>query len=807
MRRSCLLACLVLVLGVPSRAQVIHVPREYPTIQAGINAAEPGDTILVAEGTYYENIDFIGKPITLASHFLLDSDTSHISRTIINGSKAPDLTRASVVTLRSGEDSTSVLYGFTITGGTGTFLTDVHTEPDMKNWRNMCGGGILMHRSGGKIIHNIIEYNQVQTDSLRGAYGAGILANVNEGRTAIIRNNIIRNNSIWKNQGWGAGVCLFGGSTLLEHNAILDNSIDVKWLSVGAGIFYQNDSTEGGAQQVAIRNNVIAWNSAVSQDDLGLGGGIGLCFGFEEEVMEIHHNIICENHTNGIGGGLYSISGRGLVYGNLIFDNSADMYGASIATELEQRLVLDYNHLWSGPVWLASSNYFSKVHFNRELSESITSYLRNGDQFYTDRFSIDLVSESLFIGEKDGMLLFNPQAVPLNAFAPPMVIIDFRQFKPDVTAHRENQLNLSHRENFLKFKFSILELAETDIYQYSSAGYGFKYLLEGVDQDTAMTGMDLTAKYQNLKPGKYRFWVSRSDDQGNWDPEGISLRLRIHPPRYRSGLALGSYAVFMILMIIGITSYRTARLKKEKTALENEVARRTEELREKNAQILEMERLKTRFFTDVSHEIRTPLTLISGPLDQLVNQEYRNPRIIRWLSLIRRNSQRLVHLVNQLLDISRLDAGYMKLIMEESDVIAHLRMVAGEYFSLAESKGIEYIIDIPDQQMETCYDREKLEKVCANLLSNAFKFTSPGGTVTCGLKVLKGAPDSKDPQIRLLVADTGSGIPVRLKEKIFERFYRGEEDSSLFSEGTGIGLALTRELVSIMHGEILMRSQ
>ena len=187
MRRSCLLVCLVLFLGVPSPAQVLHVPGEHPSIQAAINAADPGDTVLVTEGTYFENINFKGKAITVASYFLVDSDTTHITRTIIDGSRAVDLTRASAVSLRSGEDSTSVLCGFTVTGGTGSYLPDVHTEPNnMKNWRNMCGGGIVMHRAGGKIVHNIIEHNQVQTDTVRGAYGAGILANVNEGRTAII---------------------------------------------------------------------------------------------------------------------------------------------------------------------------------------------------------------------------------------------------------------------------------------------------------------------------------------------------------------------------------------------------------------------------------------------------------------------------------------------------------------------------------------------------------------------------------------------------------------------------------------------
>jgi len=799
--------CLVLILGSPSLAQVWHVPRNHPSIQAAIDAAELGDTVLVAEGTYFENVDFRGKALTLASHFLLDSDTTHISRTVINGSGAKDLTRASVVSLRSGEDSTSVLCGFTITGGTGSFLMDVHTEPDMKGWRNMCGGGVLMHRSGGKIIHNIIEYNQVQTDTVRGAYGGGILANVNEGRTAIIRSNIIRKNFIRKRQGWGAGICLFGGRILVEQNVILDNSIDVEILAVGAGIFYQNDSTEGGARQVLIRNNIIARNRTSSSSNLDMGGGISLCYGFEEEVLEINHNIICENHTNGIGGGIHSFSGRGLVQGNLIFDNKAEMYGDQIATEQRQRLVLDYNHLWEGTVWLATSGFLSKLHVNLESTVGMIGYLERRDPSPTDRYSINPQNGDLFVGEKEGMLSFRPKTVPLNAFAPPTVIVDFRKLESRYSEPHNIQLDLSHEENNLKFKLSVLELADIDVYKDSPRGFEFRYILEKWEKDTAKTGMEMTVQYQNLKPGRYNFWVTRSKDEINWDPKGVSLKLRIHPPWYRSGLALGLYVLFLVILITGITALRTSRLRKEKRFLEKEVARRTKELSEKNAQILEMERIKIQFFTDVSHEIRTPLSLISGPLDQLISQEYRDPRIIRWLSLIRRNSQRLNMLINQILDISRLDAGHMKLVLEESDVCGHIRLLAGEFFSLAESKNIRYIIDIPEEKMITCYDCEKVEKVCTNLLSNAFKFTLPGGTVTCRLKILKGAQGGQDPQIRLLVADTGSGIPAGIQDKIFDRYYRGEDESSRLSSGTGIGLSITKELVRIMHGEIVIKSK
>lgn len=187
-------------------------------------------------------------------------------------------------------------------------------------------------------------------------------------------------------------------------------------------------------------------------------------------------------------------------------------------------------------------------------------------------------------------------------------------------------------------------------------------------------------------------------------------------------------------LIAGIIWWRTARLQKEKLLLEAQVAERTKELRQKKEQILEMEQLKTRFFTDVSHEIRTPLTLIDGPLDNLIRKEYPDEDTPRWLRIIKRNSNRLLHLVNQLLDISRLDAGQMKLVLKQGDLFRHLGALVQEYSSLAESRHIKLISDVPEGELVTWYDSEKMEKVVINLLSNAFKYTPDSGIVTFRLK-------------------------------------------------------------------------
>jgi len=415
---------------------------------------------------------------------------------------------------------------------------------------------------------------------------------------------------------------------------------------------------------------------------------------------------------------------------------------------------------------------------------------------------------NLYMGSAD--LAIVPQDYLIyNKYIPPIRFTGFRlgdkHVKPGKGSPLEksilfaDRIDLDHKQNFFYIDFAALNFSHPERNQY-------RYIMEGVDQDTIYSGNRSFAEYTDLLPGRYTFWATGSNNSGLWNREGRSILIRIHPPWHRTILAFIIYFFVLASLVFAFIRFRTYRLRHEKIRLEQEVENRTLEISRKNQQIIEMENLRTRFFTDISHEIRTPLTLITGPLENLIQEEEQTEKSLKWLNAIKRNSQRLLQLVNQLLDIARLDAKQMKLVLEYSDVLKHLRILANGYHSLAEVSHIRLVLDIPDNEMIQWIDRDKVEKVSANLLTNALKYTPEHGVVTFRVRILTRTPYSMEqPAIRILVADNGPGIPDQEKSKVFDRFFRSEKADTA-AGGTGVGLSVTRDMLDLMHGDITLKS-
>jgi len=343
-----LLACFIAngFMTPKANAQLILIPTDYPSIQTGIEAASDGDTVIVAENRYYENINFMGKAITVASHFILDGDTSHISKTIIDGSQPSHPDTASVVYFLSGEDTTSVLSGFTITGGSGTLWNGDEVKP-LPGYRN--GAGIFIWAAGAKISHNIIQGNRlnhptnqpakVTFDSL--AMGAGIGASVGAHRNLIVVENTIENNVIASgNLGCGAGMFIEGGSADfidINGNTVRENTIQTSYgMAVGGGIGYMNTYYESWTPNVLIRNNLVEKNTASGNPDshwlveFAAGGGM-LINGYDNPLkLELYNNIVSENTCNYKGGGIAIELVDFELVNNTFVNNFAERGGNSI---------------------------------------------------------------------------------------------------------------------------------------------------------------------------------------------------------------------------------------------------------------------------------------------------------------------------------------------------------------------------------------------------------------------------------------------------------------------------------------------
>ncbi|MCB0839540.1 MAG: response regulator, partial [Bacteroidetes bacterium] len=259
-------------------------------------------------------------------------------------------------------------------------------------------------------------------------------------------------------------------------------------------------------------------------------------------------------------------------------------------------------------------------------------------------------------------------------------------------------------------------------------------------------------------------------------------------------IMLGGGTAFLILAsIIGFLLFQN-RQRKAQIALELEKA--------EAASLREMDRVKSHFFANISHEFRTPLTLILGPLKKLMSGSLEeNPRL--YFQLMKRNAERLLQLINQLLDLSKLEAGKMELRLEKGDIMAFFRSVAGNFISQANAKNIHFDIQIPTDPLITAFDADKLEKVVNNLLSNAFKFTPEEGKISLSIS-------QRGQNLEISVKDSGIGIPEERLANIFERFFQVQSDPNRevrAYEGSGIGLALVKEIIDLHGGEIQVESQ
>ncbi len=394
----------------------------------------------------------------------------------------------------------------------------------------------------------------------------------------------------------------------------------------------------------------------------------------------------------------------------------------------------------------------------------------------------------MFFGGINGFVRFHPDSIRDNSYVPPVVITAFRKFDKivqlDSAISEKKEVSLLYSENMFSLEFAALNYTNPEKNQYA-------YMLEGFDKEWIYSGTRRYATYTNLDPGKYTFRVKGSNNDGVWNEVGTSVAVIITPPPWKTAWAYFAYFALAAGILYSIRRYQINRLK----------SRHQLELIQMEASTLrEVDRMKSRFFANISHEFRTPLTLILGPVqkwrERTHEQEEGND-----LGIAERNAHRLLRLINQLLDLSKIEAGGMKLQAGLGNIVPFVKGIAQSFQSSAGRRNVALTVDSVEVEIEVYFDQDKMEKILTNLLSNAFKFTPESGAVT--VRIQSSVPAGS---VEIIVRDTGIGIPEVELPHIFDRFYQVDASQTREQEGTGIGLALTRELVELHHGTITVRS-
>lgn len=325
-----------------------------------------------------------------------------------------------------------------------------------------------------------------------------------------------------------------------------------------------------------------------------------------------------------------------------------------------------------------------------------------------------------------------------------------------------------------------------------------------VVMETNHAGLDLVKYIRDVMKNRFTQIVLRTGYPGQAPEREVIATYEIND--YKTKTELTTFKLFTVTLA-SLRSYDSIMgLEHLRRNLELIVRERTAELESKNVKIMEMDQMKTRFFSNVSHEFRTPLTLIISPLEDLMVDRDLEANKKDQLEMMHRNALRLLGLVNQLLDLSKIDAGSMKLNITYYDLNKVLRLIARSFMTLAERRKVQYNLQIPDDVMNCYFDRDKVEKILLNLLSNAFKYTPEKGEITCSATYKTEKKAGSAQYLEMLVKDTGPGIPSEQLDKIFDRFYQVDDGWKKETSGTGIGLSLTRELTTLQHGEIRVES-
>jgi len=393
---------------------------------------------------------------------------------------------------------------------------------------------------------------------------------------------------------------------------------------------------------------------------------------------------------------------------------------------------------------------------------------------------------NLYFGGVEGYNWFNPQKIKSNPYPPDVLLTELiaggQSYFSKINTRENKPLELRYKQNDLSFTFSATSFSLPERNQY-------RYQLLGYDEKEVDAGNRHFAQYTNLPEGDYEFVVKASNYDGIWNEKGLHVNIKILPPWYRTWWAYLLYA-----LSLGALAYSIYRFQKRRWELKSSLANEQAEAQ----RLKEIDEVKNRLYTNITHEFRTPLTVILNLAEEL----RMNPKI-KWekrIKTIQRNGSQLLDLINQMLDLSKLQEGSLQANYVQGDIIKYLKYLTESYQSMAmsQNKKLSFLGEPTEFMMD--YDTNKLHRILENLVSNAIKFTPGFGTIKISVF-------GRETALWINVEDSGIGIPKEKVPHIFDRFYQVDNTNTREEEGTGIGLALVKEMVELLKGRIEVESE
>lgn len=459
-------------------------------------------------------------------------------------------------------------------------------------------------------------------------------------------------------------------------------------------------------------------------------------------------------------------------------------------------------------LWMSTVN--GLIMFDPAKDEVRNYHRHNGIDIreFTLHSGIALPDGSLCFAGSNGFVTFHVEAMDKNNNIPPVVLEQLSVNNHPVKVGDESAIlnkvldgmetiRLAYNEN----NFSITYQALNYIYATQNQ---YAYKLEGYDTDWNYVGERNSAFYTNLSPGKYVFRVKASNNDGVWNEEGRSLAIVVQPPLWRTWYAYLFYVIALAAIIYGILYYVNIKRNLEAGLKMKQLEKQKQE---------EFHQAKIRLFTNFSHELRTPLMLIITPFEELVKRVDIPAELHDKLSIIYKNAQKLLLLVNQLMDLHKNQAGSMDLKVSEGDICEYIKEIYYAFNQIALTNEVKFTLNCTPKTINGWFDKSLLEKVVFNLLSNAFKYTASGESVL--MEVSEVTLKELDPKqtdglykdensqyVILKVKDSGKGIEEGEADKIFTPFYQIPETSGINLSGTGIGLSLVYTIVQLHRGVI-----